>query len=64
MDAIIHAQEIVVDLEIAEALETVVALVASEASADGGYGLYYYSSSLDGVEMAMDLEEIDMEAHI
>ena len=43
------------------ALETVVVLVAS---ADGGYGSYYYSSSLDGVEMAMDLEEIDMEVHI
>lgn len=42
-----------VDLEIA---------VDLVASADGGYGLYYYSFSLVGVEM--DLEEIDMEAHI
>ena len=44
-----------VDLETAEDLV---------ASADGGYGLYYYSFSLAGVEMAMDLEEIDMEVHI
>ena len=54
VDVIIQVLETVVDLEIVEVLET------AAVSVDGGYGLYYYSSSLDGEETAADLEEIDL----
>ena len=62
MDVTIHVVEIVEALETAEALEIVAVL---EALVAGGYGLSYYSSSLDGEEMDMDLVEImDMDTEI
>ena len=55
MDVTIPVAEIVAALETAEDLEIV---AVSAALVAGGYGLYYYSSSLDGEEMDMVMVEI------
>lgn len=55
MDVTILVAEIVAALETAEDLEIV---AVSAALVAGGYGLSYYSSSLDGEEMDMVMVEI------